>query len=164
MACRGVHFAISPDFAQRFLDAEGDDDSLRELVEELEEAWDRDCLAESDKAWDALHRCLTDGELLFGNGDPPLNSLVLGPRQLCEGDDYIICVALPDEVKAAAAALPSIDKGWLRDRYENVCPKDYAPEYGDEDFEYTWSSFEEVRDLFLKAASRGQAIVFTVDQ
>ncbi|MGE3675214.1 MAG: DUF1877 family protein [Polyangiaceae bacterium] len=164
MTARGVHFAISPEMAQRFQAAEGDDDTLLELVEELEEAWDKHNLAESDKAWDAMHRCLTDGELLFGNGEPPLNSVVLGPRQLCDGDDYIICLALADEVAAADAAIRDLDEAWFRHRYETVCPRDYAPEYGEQDRDYTWSYFKAVRELFLKAAQRGQAVVFTVDQ
>jgi hypothetical protein len=37
-------------------------------IEAIEEAWDLDHLAESDKAWDAIHRCLTDGQLDAGGG------------------------------------------------------------------------------------------------
>jgi hypothetical protein len=115
MACRGVHFAITVEQADALLAAEGDD-ALMKLVEAIEQAWDKDNLAESDKAWDAMHRCLADGQLDHGNGTYPLNHCVLGPRQLHEGDDY------------------------------------------------TCSNFEDVKELFRKAAASGRAVIFTVDQ
>ena len=33
------------------------------VIEEIEDRWDRDWLVETDKAWDAIHRCLTGGTL-----------------------------------------------------------------------------------------------------
>jgi hypothetical protein len=55
MACRGVHFALTPEDAAR-IDAARDDDQLMALIEEIEERWDRDWLVETDKAWDATGR------------------------------------------------------------------------------------------------------------
>jgi len=64
MACRGVHFAITNEVANKLLSLVGDDDAVIEFIqEEIEEQWEVDWLAESDKAWDAMHRCLTDGHL-----------------------------------------------------------------------------------------------------
>lgn len=163
MACRGVHFAITGEQVDRLLGANGDDD-LKEIVEEIEEAWDSENLVESDKAWDALHRCLTDGYLGYGNGPYPLNHCVLGPRQLHKGDDYIVSLVLPNEVQDVAKALQRITEDWFRSQYSMVLPKDYAPEYGPDDLEYTWSNFDSVRALFEKAMSEGRAVVFTVDQ
>jgi hypothetical protein len=163
MACRGVHFAITAEQAQALM-AAGGDDAIRELVEDIEEAWDEDNLAESDKAWDAMHRCLTGGELEFGNGAYPLSHCVLGPRQLLEGEDYIVSLILPNEVRDVAKALEGISRDWFRQQYSTCVPRGYAPEYGPEDEEYTWSSFEAVRSLFEKAAQRGRPIIFTVDQ
>jgi hypothetical protein len=164
MAARGVHFAITEDQADALLEAEGDDDTLLDLVEEIEEAWDEDNLAESDKAWDAMHRCLTDGRLEYGSGAYPLNHCVLAPRQLHEGDDYIVCLVLPKEVKDVVVALEAVSPEWFDGQYASVLPKDYALEYGSEDREYTWEYFESVRELFRKAGARGRAVVFTVDQ
>src|SRR5690606_19344710 len=115
---------------------------------------------ESDKAWDAMHRALTDGELEYGNGPEPLNHCVLGPRQLHEGDDYIVSLVLPEEVRAVASALTAIDVAAFRERYTRLVPKDYAPEYGDEDREYTCANYEDVRALYLRAAEQGLAVVF----
>jgi hypothetical protein len=58
MACRGVHFSITEDVAERLLWAK-DDQELVAIVEEIEEEWD--AAHETDKAWDALHRCLSNG-------------------------------------------------------------------------------------------------------
>ena len=79
MAARGVHFAITSDQLARVLAASNDDD-LMQVIEQIEEAWDKDNLAESDKAWDAIHRCLTDGSLLYESGEYPLNHVICGGR------------------------------------------------------------------------------------
>ncbi len=163
MAGRGVFFAITSEKAASFRDA-SDDDALIELVEEIEEAWDDDNLAECDKAWDAMHRLLTDGALEFGNGSEPLCHCVLGPDQLHDGDDYIVSLVPPDRVKAVSKALTDITEAWFTGRYRTVVPHDYAPEYGDEDREYTWEYFQAVRELYRKAAERDRFVLFTVDQ
>jgi hypothetical protein len=65
----GVHFAITSEQERSLLaaDDEGDRDAVAELLEEIEEFWDDDALkVDTDKAWDAIHRCLTDGTLDFG--------------------------------------------------------------------------------------------------
>jgi hypothetical protein len=52
----------------------------------------------------------------------------------------------------------------LREKYFSLLKEDeYDAEIGDEDFEYTWGWFENVRALYQKAASAGRAVVFTVD-
>jgi hypothetical protein len=43
-------------------------------------------------------------------------------------------------------------------------PKDYAPEYGDEDLAYSWSNFQDVAKFYARAAKAGRAVIFTVDQ
>ena len=43
-----------------------DDDDLMAMIEEIEDPWDREWLVETDKAWDAIHRCLTGGTLEYG--------------------------------------------------------------------------------------------------
>ena len=163
MGCRGVFFAITADQSAAF-EAAADDDALMELVEEVEELWDGDHVAECDKSWDAMHRLLTDGRLEYGNGPEPLCHCVLGPNQLYEGDDYIVSLVPPDKVKDVAAALSGVSKSWFDDRYRSIVPHDYAPEYGDEDREYTWEWFQGVRDLYKKAADQNRAVLFTVDQ
>jgi hypothetical protein len=163
MACRGVFFAISDEQAQALLGA-ASDEHVRRVVEEIEEAWDDRNLAECDKAWDALHRCLTDGRLEDGNGEYPFNHVVLGPRQLHRGQDYIVSFVSPAQVRDVAAALEPITRDWFETRYRTIVPADYALEYGEEDLEYTWDWFGGVRELYASAASQGRAVIFTVDQ
>jgi uncharacterized protein DUF1877 len=163
MPCRGVFFAVTPEQAEQLLAAK-DDERLMSLVEKIEEAWDEEHLAQCDKAWDAMHRALTDGDLGCGNGRYPLSHCVLGPRQLHEEDDYIVSLVMPNEVQDVADSLKGITAGWFHEQYRSIVPKDYAPEYGEEDREYTWEYFQEVRQLYAKAAAAGRAVVFTVDQ
>lgn len=163
MSCRGVHFAITPEQAAALAGAPNDE-VLRAMIDELEELWDVDNVAETDKAWDAIHRCLTDGQLGHGNGAFPLSHCILGPRQLHRGDDYLVSLVLPDEVAEVARALELATPDWMSARYDRVVPADYAPEYGPEDRAYTLANLEDVRALYRKAAARGRAVVFTVDQ
>jgi hypothetical protein len=81
MARRGVHFALTEEQLSRLLGVASDEE-LISFVEDVEEIWDKESLAESDKAWDAIHRCLTDGSLLYESGEYPLNHVICGGRQL----------------------------------------------------------------------------------
>src|SRR4051812_26489295 len=102
MGCRGVHFAINASDAERLLAAE-DDDARVEIVDELEEEWE--CAFETDKAWDALHRCFSNGTLDPDAGEPPLNLVFFGGRAVTEEDDCLVALVTPDEVKQIALAL-----------------------------------------------------------
>jgi hypothetical protein len=57
----------------------GDSDAVGEIIEEIEESWDDDGLkVDTDKAWDAIRRRLTDGTLDPDSGEYPLSHAVLG--------------------------------------------------------------------------------------
>lgn len=164
MACRGVHFALTDDDAKRVLEAAGDDEELVELIQEdVEARWDTNWLAQSDKAWDAIHRCLTDGRLSF-ESSTPRHLCILGGRQLYEGDDYIVSYVAPEQVKQVAAAIADIDEQWMRERYFTIPEADYGFPITEDDCGYTWSWFLGVQALFQKAAATGRAVIFTVDQ
>ncbi len=162
MVGRGVHFALSQNEEKRLLKARNDDDRM-EVVEELEEAWKEGSYQETDKAWDAIHRCLTDGKLHYQGGVYPFNRFILGGQQLYEGNDYIMTFITRNEVNDIAAALPLIKKEWFRERYFKLDTEDYDPEFSEEDFEYTWGWFELLQDFFHRTARNNQSVVFTVD-
>ena len=163
MASRGVHFAITPTEMECLLAAPNDVE-LMKIIEALEEAWDTENLAQSDKAWNAIHRCLTDGSLLYDSGSYPLNHVICGGRALYKGDDYTISLVTPCQVRDVSAALTSSSEPWLRDRYYSLIdPKEYDGDHGEDDFEYTWEWFQGVCDLFKKASATGRAVIFTVD-
>ena len=86
MSCLGVHFAITETDASHLLAATGDEAVLEYIQEVIEDRWDEDWLYQSDKAWDAIHRCLCDGSLASDRGTYPLKLAVLGGRQLYSKD------------------------------------------------------------------------------
>lgn len=164
MGCLGVFIAIDSEQVDRLLHA-ADDDELLDRLESMEaDLGDSNLAADCDKSWDALHRCLTDGRLDFGNGPYPLSHVVLGPRQLHKGDDFIVSLVLPEEVTDVAAALQAISEESFRDRYWQLVPSDYCDNHGEEDLQYTWEWFQPVRDLYRVASERRLAVVFSVDQ
>ena len=84
MGCRGVLFAIDQEELGALRQATSDS-KVQAVVAAIEERWDERFLAETDKAWDAIHRCLTDGTLACGNGSFPLNRCILGGQDLYQG-------------------------------------------------------------------------------
>lgn len=135
-----------------------------DLIEEIEETWEEHFVVESDKAWDAIHRCLTDGSLLYVSGEYPLNHCICGGRQLHRGRDYTVSFVSARQVKDIAAALPKVTKAWMQKRYSQIDPEEYNEvEMGDQDFSYTWENFLDVRRFYKKAAEAGRAVIFTVD-
>ncbi len=164
MVCRGVHFAITPQVMDQLLRADGDQDLIEIVQKELEEKWEQEWLCQTDKAWDAIHRCLTDGRLEYDNGTFPLNHCILGGENLHQGDDYIISLVRPEKVGAVAEALQSVTEQEMRARYFQLDPSDYDYEICEDDFHYSWDWFTGLPPLFLKAGQQGRAVVFTVDQ
>ena len=131
---RGVHFALTPEQGDALLGAKADK-KLMALVEEIEEAWDRANLMETDKAWDAIHRCLTDGSLLYEGGEYPLNLCVCGGRQLHRGRGFTVSFVTAAQVKDLRPALDRITKRGMRSRYDMIDPAEYDGELGEEDFD-----------------------------
>lgn len=170
MGCRGIYFALTEDDAKKLIGANGDAAVKKVIHEDIEERWDEDWLQPTDKAWDAMHRCLTDGTLVC-KGKLILEKCVLGGKQLHRGSEYIVSFLTPSEVKDVSDALRSISQDWLRQKYFNLKKKflwfdltDYEGSIGEDDYGYTWSYFEETREFFEKAGKAGRAVVFTVDQ
>lgn len=161
MGCLGVHFSIDAERAKRLLDA-ADDDELLEIVEEVEEEWED--AFETDTAWDALHRCLSNGTLNVDEGTPPLNRAFFGGRMLNESDDYFVVLVTPEEVREIADALAKVDAAWLRGRYFELPFPDYQGDKSDEDCEYTLANFDGLPEFFARAAAAGRHVIFTVSQ
>jgi hypothetical protein len=116
----------------------------------------------TDKAWDAIHRCLGDGTL--SSDGSSLSRCVLGGRQLYEGDEYIVSYVTREEAKEVADAVVALDRDWLFSRYAALAATDYDGPHDDDDREYTWDNFQALRDFMVKAAGAGRAVIFTVDQ
>ena len=104
MGCLGVHFAISAEGAEQLL-AANDDAELVAIVDEIEDEWE--LVHETDKAWDALHRCLSNGTLHSGEGDAPLNRVLFGEKS---DDDWEYTKSNFDGLPAFFAQAATADK------------------------------------------------------
>lgn len=163
----GVHFALTDDQLAKLLSLKSTDARIEYIQEDIEEDWDEENLQETDKAWDAIHRCLTDHppdtpELESDRGEYPLKLCVLGGEAVVEDSDgYTVRLVKADQVPDLVAALDPIDEKWLAGKY-HACCKGAWPEYGEEDLEYTWENFIELREFFRRAAKKGRGVIFTV--
>jgi hypothetical protein len=158
----GVHFAINSEQERLLLaaDDKGVSDAVSELLEEIEEFWDDDALkVDTDKAWDAIHRCLTDGTLAPEGGEYPLSYAVLGGRHL--HDEYYVVYVSTAEVREVAKTLRRVDRTWLRRRFEVIDDSDYRGARDNADFEYTWDNFVALQAFYDRAAAAERAVVFT---
>lgn len=154
----GVHFAITSEQERSLLAADGD--KVGEFLEELEESRENDALTvDTDKAWDAIHRCLTDGTLDPDGGAYPWSHAVLGGRHLSV-DWYVVYVSAA-EVRDVAGALRTVDRTWLRRRFDAIDRRDYDGARDDEDFEYTWNNFVDVQTFYERAAAAARSVIFT---
>lgn len=167
MSCLGVHFALTDDDVAAIRAIENEQERLSYLQEEIEER----CLAkpgtyaaESDKAWDAMHRTLTDGQLTWDGGTYPLNHVVLAGELLYTDNDYIMSLKSPAQVKDIATELEKITETSFRARYLAISPSEYGMELSDDDFSYTWEWFQNVRQLYRRAAIEKLHVLFTADQ
>lgn len=167
MGCLGVHFALTAEDVAALEALEDEQERLEFLQEELEERYmaePKTYAAESDKSWDAMHCALSDGQLSWDGGDYPLNHTVLAGKLLYSEDDYIMSLKTPEQVQAIATALERLTEAQFRERYNKIERESYDGEISDEDFEYTWSCLQDVRNLYKIAAAEKRFVLFTADQ
>jgi hypothetical protein len=126
----------------------------------LAEGW----VQETDKAWDAIHRCLTDGTL--EEGDTPGHLCILGATDyfwvvLDDGQvDWIVNLLDPNEVRQGVGLIQGIDRAELRRLYADIDAASYPFEKSDGDFAYTWNWFSHLQAFFQRAAAAGRWVVF----
>jgi hypothetical protein len=164
MGCRGHYYALDDQHRRQLLSLSGDD--LIDYIHSLHDELNHRDHGDVDKAWDAIHRCLT-GDTTRGRLDPsagpyPLNRCVLGGRWLYDDDDYIVTLIDPVTVCDIAAAVEKIDDAWMERAYHKYCRN--LPDYGDGDCGYTLGWFEELKVFFKRAAQANRAAVFYASQ
>lgn len=157
---RGVLFAIDDEELASLGDADNDDD-VRSLVDAIEARWEQAC--ELERAWEGIHRALTDGHLgRAAPGPSMVPGAILGGTVLVEREDTLVIVKPADEVQQISTSLAAWDRRRFRSGYFRID----AAEYGDleeEDFEYCYAWFERMRAFFAEAAQEERAIVFFAD-
>jgi Domain of unknown function (DUF1877) len=167
MGCLGVHFALSADEAARLKSFATDAERLEFLTEELEENYfgeHDDLLAQSDKAWDGIHRTLTDGRFAYDNGEYPLNHVIMGGEILYGNSDYIMVLKTPQHVVDIARAIQSITEEDFKSRYRKIDQRECDWPLSKDDCNYSWDWFQGVRDLFQRAAKENRFVLFTASQ
>lgn len=169
MACLGVLFALDEKVVLKLKSFKSDADRLAFLQEEIEETImqnESEQFAELDKSWEGLHRSLTDGKFAWDNGIFPLNHVIMGGEQIYNEDDYIMSLKTPNQVAEIAEAVGKISKENLRNGYHKISTDDegYAEFLSNEDFEYTWTWFENSVEFWKRAASDKRFVLFTADQ
>ena len=173
MACRGVFFAIDEKIVQT-LKKQSRADIVEYVQEEIEEVYFekfRNQTAETDKAWDAMHRAFAESELEFNpaKGIYPGNIIVMGGEVLYgdkDGEeDYIITLKTPAQVKDIYDFLSRLSEAEFRDLYFKIDKDAYGPEFfGDLDCQYTWDWLSGTLEFWKNAAEKGLSVIFTVDQ
>jgi hypothetical protein len=164
MTARGVHLALTDDDKDRLLACQNDQQRLEFIGEIEEHLWDAapERLAETDKAWDAIHRALNNGTWLAGNY--PASHVVLGGQRFIDDEDYYISLKTPQETGDIAVFLKTVTKDFLLQGYKQIDPKEYGPNFGDSDFEYVCQWFEQLRNFWIHSAAKKYHVIFTVAQ
>ncbi len=167
MAFLGVHFALTKDEVDSLRDRSNEDDRLEYLQEVIEEEFGESSpqyFGESDRAWDAMHRVLADGQLTWDGGTYPLNHTILAGELLYTQEDYIMSLKTPDQVKDIASALAAVSESEFRQRYFSIDAESYGFPLTEDDLTYTWEWFQNVRSLYETAANENRFVLFTADQ
>ncbi|MEU5399755.1 DUF1877 family protein [Streptomyces sp. NPDC005963] len=142
----GRHFAIPAEDAHRLTRSNGAD--VTSYVARIDEEWESPWLADTDRTWESLHRCLM-------TGPTPLRYAILGGRPLTDGSPYLTRLIPPDQVPLTADALADVEEGWLRGTFSALGL------HGD--FPWAREGLTEVRDLFTLAAKTRRAVLFTAN-
>jgi hypothetical protein len=137
---------------------------IQENIEELYFESFPQYLAETDAAWDAMHRLLSDSTLTFDTGPEPNRFTIMGGRPLHSGDDYIISYKTPDQVRAVSESISKISFESFKVLYESIDETEYEMEKSGDDLAYTWDWFNGVVELYRIASNEGRGVIFTVDQ
>ncbi len=161
----GVLFSISQQEVDKLRSLETDEARIA-YIAELDEHYfekDEERLATIEESWDAMQRTLSNGTLDAGSGSFPLSHIVVGGEQLFAGDEYLISLKTPEQVKEIASAMRNMKWGAFRQRYFNIDPAQY-PAHSENDFLYTWDHFEDMKPFWAQAAKEGRYVMFTVDR
>jgi hypothetical protein len=160
---RGYHIALGRDHAKRLFGLK-EDQAILQFLEELKAAPDMKKsgrLLDTGTAWDAIHRCLTEGELDPAAGDFPLNHAVLGGKQLHQGQDYAAVLVRPDMTRFIADALGEVDEDDFRKRFLALSQHSYKQRIGEKEFIEVWLALQNLKVFFEAAAENMEAVVFT---
>jgi hypothetical protein len=67
-------------------------------------------------------------------------------------------------VQKIAEALSNVTEDQFRQDYFRIDPDDYGRDVDEDDYGYTWSWFQGIRDLYDRAAKANRYVLFTASQ
>ena len=144
-----------------------EDEAVRRFTTELrrskkyqDEGWVLEC----GTAWNAIHRCLTEGTLDPNAGEFPLNCCVLGGRRLYRGTGFEAVLIRPDIVPHVAMAVRDVKRSDLHERYFKLDPNDYGQQPSEKEFDLIWNTFRQIQQLMDEAGELRAAVLFTVER
>ena len=163
MSCLGGFRAITKEELDK-LRAVPRADRVPDYLDEMETV----DIYDVDKAWDAMHRALTNSKLEYGGKNAPGCWVILGGEVLRgdqEGEeDYIVVCKAPDQVKQVDQFLQALTEEKFRELYFAIDPEEYEYPMDEEDFGYTWEYLSDSRPFWHSAAEKGLWVLFDVDQ
>ena len=160
---RGYYIALTREHAKTLFGIK-DDAALRTFLDELN---GRPDLKRSGRVldcgtlWEAIHRCLTEGELDPAGGDFPLNHAVLGGKQLHRAADYTAVLVRPDMTRFIDDALAELAEDDLREKFFGLSEYSYGQPIDEKHFMEMWRMLQDLKVFFEAAAENLEAVVFT---
>jgi len=159
----GFHIALAREHAKTLFGLK-DDASIRKFLEELRVRPDikkSGRMLELGTLWDPIHRCLTEGELDPTAGDFPLNTAVLGGKQLLKGTDYAAVLIRPDMTNFIADAIGELEEDDVRKKFMALQGGSYNGPIDEKHFMEMWLRLQDLKVFFEAAAQNMEAVVFT---
>lgn len=159
----GYHFALSRENAKRIFAAKGGEE-IGALIAEFHGS--KEMKANSQilplkRTWDAIHRCLTEGELDPAGGDFPMNHVILGGKVIHNGDDYIAVVIRPDMLTFITEALHDLKEPEFRAKFFALGAKGYDQPLTDKEYALVWNALQEINGFFAYCEEERVAVLFT---
>ena len=166
MKGQGAHIILTRDDAKKVFSA-SDDNAVRTVATELRGSKrhrEAKLVLETGTAWNAIHRCLTEGTLDPTSGEFPLNQTILGGRRLYKGDAFEAILVRPDITPHIAEALHHLKREDIHSRYQRIDPADYGQPLTIADFDRIWNALQQIRQLYEDASNERCAVMFTVEK
>jgi len=163
----GAHFMLTRTQAAPLLAARGDDNTLSDIIEALEEG-DKPKRYDTDKAWDVLSCALAPSGSERDADDWPWTGVILGAEELQERDEdggceMTVAITPPELVREVADALDELDEEMWAEAYAAMPDELRNPGYGPQEQAYAAAYIPGLREFWRQAAETGCYVVFHVD-
>ncbi len=165
MGCLGVLYALTAEEVTKWRSFTHGVGLVEYLYNDFEQReFGGEWCEETNKAWDAIHRCFAGGTLDVFPKDYPLNCVILGGETLQTTNDFIISLKSPQLVQEIADKMSTVTKEYMKTRYWAIDPDDYGMELNANDEGFTCEYFHGLIDFYKRAAHSKRWAAFTVDQ